>query len=62
MKEVIYTDAPADVAVAMDRGNVLDISIDDLIKHNKKERVTIMIDRENLEFFRTETKIHGIPY
>jgi len=62
MKENIYSDAPADVEKAMERSKVLDISIDELIKKNLKERVTIMIDQENLEFFRKEAKAHGIPY
>ena len=62
MKDVVYTDAPTDIEKALERSNVLDISIDDLIKQNKKERVTIMIDRDNLDFFRKEAKIHGIPY
>jgi len=62
MKDVAYTDAPTDIEKALERSNVLDISIDDLIKQNKKERVTIMIDRDNLDFFRKEAKIHGIPY
>jgi len=62
MKDVICTDAPTDIDKALERNKVLDISIDDLIKQNKKERVTIMIDRDNLDFFRKEAKTHGIPY
>jgi hypothetical protein len=37
MKEAVYTDAPPDVEKALERGEILDISIDDLIKQNKKE-------------------------
>jgi predicted DNA binding CopG/RHH family protein len=62
MSEVIYTDAPADVEEAMERGKVLDISVEDLIKRNKKERITIMIDSENLEFFRKQAETQGMPY
>ncbi|MCL2202759.1 MAG: BrnA antitoxin family protein [Defluviitaleaceae bacterium] len=62
MGEIIYSDAPADIEEAMARGKVLDISIEDLIKQNKKERITIMIDRENLDFFRTQAKVQGVPY
>jgi len=62
MQNNIYTDAPADADAALDRSRMLDITIDDLIKQNRKERVTIMIDRENLEFLRREAATHGIPY
>jgi predicted DNA binding CopG/RHH family protein len=62
MSEIIYTDAPEDVEKALEHSKVLDISIDQLVKQSKKERVTIMIDRKNLEFFRKEAKIHDIPY
>jgi predicted DNA binding CopG/RHH family protein len=62
MSEVIYTDAPTEVEKALTRGKVLDVSISELVRGNKKERITIMIDRENLDFFRGEAKNHGIPY
>jgi len=62
MDNIEYTDAPKDVNEALMRSKVLDITIDDLIKQNRKERVTIMIDKENLEFFRTQAKAYGIPY
>jgi len=62
MSEVVYTDAPPEVDEALDRGRILDISLDDLIRQQRKERVTIMIDRDNLDFFRKEAKAHGIPY
>jgi len=62
MSEVIYTDAPPEVDEALERGRILDISLDDLIKQQRKERVTIMIDQENLDFFRKEARTHGIPY
>jgi len=62
MDNIEYTDAPKEVDEALMRSKVLDITIDDLIKQNRKERVTIMIDKENLEFFRTQAKAYGIPY
>jgi predicted DNA binding CopG/RHH family protein len=62
MNDIAYTDAPPDINEAIERSKVLDISIDQLIKQNKKERITIMLDRENLDFFRKEAKVHGIPY
>jgi uncharacterized protein (DUF4415 family) len=62
MNKIVYTDAPCEVEKALERSVVLDISIEDLIKQSKKERVTIMIDRENLDFFRTQAKTHGVPY
>jgi len=62
MNNTLYTDVPTDVDEALMRSKVLDITIDDLIKQNRKERVTIMIDKENLEFFRSQAKAHGIPY
>jgi hypothetical protein len=51
MKKVVYTDAPPEVEKAMERGKVLDITIDDLIARHCKKRITIMLDTENLEFF-----------
>ena len=62
MDNIVYTDAPKDVAEALMRSEVLDITMDDLIKQNRKERITIMIDKENLEFFRSQAKAHGVPY
>jgi len=62
MKKVVYTDAPQEVEEAMERGKVLDITIDELITRHCKKRITIMLDAENLEFFKNEAKAHGIPY
>ena len=62
MSEALYTDAPPEVDEALEQGKVLCITIDDLTRQHKKECVTIMIDRENLEFFRVQAKNHGVPY
>ena len=62
MGKVIYTDAPTEVEEAIERGKVLDITIDELIARQCKKRITIMLDAENLEFFKNEAKAHGIPY
>jgi len=42
MHEIIYTDAPPEIGCEIDEGRILDISIDDLIKQNRKEREIIM--------------------
>ena len=62
MKDIVYTDAPPEIDKEMSEGRILDISLDDLVEQSKKERVTIMIDRENLDFFRAQAKTHGVPY
>jgi len=62
MNDIIYTDAPVEVETALTRSVPVNISIHDLVKQNKKTRITIMIDQENLDFFRKEAKVHGIPY
>jgi len=62
MKEVVYTNAPPEIEKEMSEGRILDISLDDLVKQSRKERITIMIDRENLDFFRTLAKTQGVPY
>ena len=62
MKKIAYTDAPPQIEKEMSESRILDVSLDDLIKRSKKERITIMIDSENLDFFRTQAKKHGVPY
>ena len=62
MKDVIYTDAPPEIDKEMSEGRILDISLDDLVKQSRKERITIMIDRENLDFFRKQAKVLNVPY
>ena len=48
MKDVVYTDAPPEIDKEMSEGRILDISLDDLVKQSRKERITIMIECENL--------------
>jgi len=47
MNEAIYTDAPLDIEKALERSTMLDISIDELVKKNQKERAAVISIHEN---------------
>ena len=48
MEEKIYTDAPPEIEKEMSEGRILNISLDDLVKQSKKERVPVILNREQV--------------
>jgi len=64
-KEIKYTDAPQEVEAALNRSkSIVDFlpAPEDLVFKTEKEKVTMMINKQSLDFFRAEAKKHGVPY
>ena len=62
--EVMYEDAPADVAeaVASAEKNNLFMSLDEVLARSKKERITLNVDSDVVSYFRRYAKEHGAKY
>ncbi|MDR0941909.1 MAG: BrnA antitoxin family protein [Bacteroidales bacterium] len=64
-REIIYTDAPIEVAEAVEQGSII---ADFLPKPNalkrktKREKITIDLDKNSLEFFRMFAQKQGTSY
>jgi uncharacterized protein (DUF4415 family) len=65
MKSDRYTNAPPEIEMALDNS----LPVDDflpppskLVKKIEKERVTIMLDKVILDFFRVEAEKYGVAY
>ncbi|MDR3136898.1 MAG: BrnA antitoxin family protein [Coriobacteriales bacterium] len=65
-KRATYTETPPDVAAALDRavtitGDFLP-SPEELACQMEKQRVTIMLDRSSVDFFKREAAKRGVRY
>jgi uncharacterized protein (DUF4415 family) len=62
----IYTDAPADVDAAFERAVVVSgdflPSPQELAKSIKKQRISILLDTESIDFFKAEANKNGVKY
>jgi predicted DNA binding CopG/RHH family protein len=64
-KQVTYTDAPCDIEAALDRAvQIVDFlpSPAELAGKSEKQKVTIMLDKSNVEFFKQEAAKNGVRY
>jgi predicted DNA binding CopG/RHH family protein len=62
---VIYTDAPPDVEAAMDRAVIVAdfLPSPQEIAHSiKKQRISILLDGDSIDFFKSEADKHGVKY
>ena len=65
MKEIKYTDAPPEIEEALDRSRIIIDLLpppEKLVRKVEKEKITILLDKENVDFFRNEAKKHGVGY
>jgi hypothetical protein len=64
-KEIVYTDAPPDVEAALDAGKIIPNFLpppDQLVFKKAKQKVTIMLDRNTIDFFKRSAKENGVKY
>ena len=62
---VKYTDAPDDIETALDEAIVIaDVlpSPAELVRKSAKDKITIAIDKDSLELFKTYAKRHDAKY
>lgn len=60
-----YSDAPEDIEESLDRAVIIDDFLpapEQLFRKVEKERITIAIDKENLDRFRRYAKAHDTKY
>jgi predicted DNA binding CopG/RHH family protein len=65
MSSIIYTDAPQDVAEAIDRSEIVDDFLpepNELIGKTNKKRVTITLSERSVERFKSFAKKHNAKY
>ena len=62
--EVVYEDAPADVAEAVANAERTGsfMSLDEVLARSKKERITLNVDSDVAASFRRYAKEHGAKY
>ena len=65
-KQIIYTDAPPEIAEELERALPVRAdflpSPEEVARHLRKQRVTIMLDGASVDFFKREAKRHGVGY
>jgi len=62
---VEYHDAPADIEAALDRAErVVDFlpAPDQLVPKVEKQKITIMLNRESVDFFKRVARKNGVKY
>lgn len=60
-----YTDAPADIELALDDATIIgDLlpSPEKLVRKTEKEKITIAIDKRSLELYKQYAKKHNAKY
>jgi len=60
-----YRDAPADIEAALDRGErIIDFlpAPNQLVPRVEKQKVTILLNRESVDFFKRAAKTNGVKY
>lgn len=65
MSNVKYTDAPADIAQALEGAERIEDFLprpEELVKKVNKEKITIAIDRDSLELYKRYAKKHNAKY
>lgn len=65
MTKINYTDAPAEIAAALENASALDDflpSPDQLVLKAEKEKITIAIDKKSLELFKQYANKHNAKY
>ena len=66
MKQAIkYTDAPSDIDLALDDAiRVLDFlpPPDKLVEKREKEKITILLDKNSVDFFKKSADKQGVKY
>lgn len=63
--KINYTDAPADIAEALDEATIVaDLlpSPGQLVRKTEKEKITIAIDKHSLELFKQYAEKHNAKY
>ncbi len=63
--EVKYTNAPPEIEIALANSQAVADFLpppEMLVRKIEKEKITIMIDKGNLSFFRSEAKKQGVGY
>ena len=65
MTEVKYKNAPSEIEDALEKSQAIVDFLpppEKLVKKNEKEKITIMLDKENVNYFRNEAKKLGVGY
>ena len=64
-KIIKYTDAPADIEHALDEAHIVQDLLpppSELIRKSEKEKITIAIDKQSLDRFKSYAKKHDSKY
>lgn len=65
MTKINYTDATSDINQALDSAIIVDDFLPppgELVKKNKKEKITIAIDKQSLDMYKKYAKKHNAKY
>jgi predicted DNA binding CopG/RHH family protein len=60
-----YTKAPNDIENALAKGRIVEDFLpppSQLVKKVKKEKITILLRKESVDFFKRVAKSEGVPY
>ena len=64
-RKIIYTDAPAEITEAIEQGNVIVDFLPKpsvLVRKTKREKITVDLDKNSLDFFRMFAQKQGTNY
>jgi len=63
--DIKYSDAPPDIEAALDRSIVIPDFLpppEKLVMRREKQKVTIMLDKRTISFFKRAAKENGVKY